>query len=99
MPAMREAIEQYVAREEERERLRQDASAGWEKYQADGLHVTAIEADAWLAIGSGRRHRAAGMPSLIRSLAALRDVERLYQFVAPKKPQAASAWRRRFDEV
>ena len=46
MPAMREAIEQYVAREEERERLRQDASAGWEKYQADGLHVTAIEADA-----------------------------------------------------
>ena len=49
MPAMREAIEQYVAREEERERLRQEASAGWEKYQADGLHVTAIEADAWLA--------------------------------------------------
>lgn len=46
---MREAIEQYVEREERRERVRQDALAAWAEYQATGLHVTAEEADAWLA--------------------------------------------------
>lgn len=46
---MREAIEQYVEREEQRERLRQDALAAWNDYQAAGQHVTAAEADAWLA--------------------------------------------------
>ena len=46
---MREAVEQYVAREEQRERLRQDALAAWAHYQTTGLHATADEADAWLA--------------------------------------------------
>jgi len=46
---MREAIEQYVEREEARERLRLDALAAWAEYQATGRHVTAEEADAWLA--------------------------------------------------
>ena len=46
---MREAIEQYVDREERRERLRQDALAAWAEYQASGQHVAAAEADAWLA--------------------------------------------------
>lgn len=46
---IREAVEQYVEREEARERLRQDALAAWADYQATGLHVTAEEADAWLA--------------------------------------------------
>ncbi len=46
---MREAVEQYVEREEARERLRQDALAAWATYQATGQHVTATEADAWLA--------------------------------------------------
>jgi predicted transcriptional regulator len=46
---MREAVEQYVEREEKREQLRQDALAAWAEYQATGLHVTAEEADAWLA--------------------------------------------------
>jgi predicted transcriptional regulator len=46
---MREAIEQYVEREEKREQLRQSALTAWEDYQATGLHVTAEEADAWLA--------------------------------------------------
>ena len=35
--------------EEARERLRQDALAAWADYQATGQHVTAEEADAWLA--------------------------------------------------
>ncbi len=46
---MREAVEQYVGREEQRERLRQDALAAWAHYQTTGLHATAEEADAWLA--------------------------------------------------
>jgi predicted transcriptional regulator len=46
---MREAVEQYVEREEKRERLRQDALAAWDGYRATGLYVTAKEADAWLA--------------------------------------------------
>jgi predicted transcriptional regulator len=46
---MREAVEQYVSREERREQLRQDALAAWNHYQATGLHVAAGEADAWLA--------------------------------------------------
>lgn len=45
---MREAIEQYIEREEKREALRQAALAAWADYQASGLHVTASEADAWL---------------------------------------------------
>jgi predicted transcriptional regulator len=46
---MREAIEQYVEREERREQLRHDARAAWTEYQATGLHVTGDEADAWLS--------------------------------------------------
>ena len=46
---MREAISQYVAREEKREAFRQDALQAWEDYRATGRHVTAAEADSWLA--------------------------------------------------
>jgi predicted transcriptional regulator len=46
---MREAVEQYVSREEKREQLRQDALAAWNHFQSTGLHATAEEADAWLA--------------------------------------------------
>lgn len=46
---MREAVEQYVSREEKREQFRRDALAAWNEYQATGLHTTAEEADVWLA--------------------------------------------------
>jgi predicted transcriptional regulator len=46
---MREAIEEYVEREEKREQYRQAALAAWTHYQTTGLHATAEEADAWLA--------------------------------------------------
>ena len=45
---MREAIEQYVDREERREQLRQDALAAWAEYQSSGRYVSAEEADNWL---------------------------------------------------
>ena len=46
---MREAIEQYVDREEKRESFRQDGIDAWRAYQADGMHVTHADADTWLA--------------------------------------------------
>src|SRR3546814_2588462 len=46
---MREAIAQYVEREEKREAFRQDAIRVWDEYQQTGLHLTLEEADAWLA--------------------------------------------------
>jgi predicted transcriptional regulator len=53
---MREAVEQYVEREEKREQLRQDALAAWAVYQTTGLHATAEEADAWLAKLEAGKH-------------------------------------------
>lgn len=46
---MREAITQYVEREEKREAFRQHTLEAWEEYRTTGRHVTADEADAWLA--------------------------------------------------
>jgi predicted transcriptional regulator len=46
---MCEAVEQYVEREQKREQFKQDALAAWTHYESTGLHVTASEADAWLA--------------------------------------------------
>ena len=45
---MREAIEQYVDREEKREALRQDVLHSLQEYEETGLHVTGDEAIAWL---------------------------------------------------
>ena len=46
---MREAITQYVEREEKREAFRQAGIEAWNAYRETGLHVTAEEADVWLA--------------------------------------------------
>lgn len=46
---MREAISQYVEREEKREALRQATIDAWEEFQASGLQATAEEVDLWLA--------------------------------------------------
>ncbi|MGA2571190.1 MAG: hypothetical protein ABSF23_11780 [Terracidiphilus sp.] len=42
---MHEAMEPRAIREQ----LRQDALAAWNDYRATGLHLTAEEADEWLA--------------------------------------------------
>ena len=46
---LREAVEEYIGRRQKQDAFRQDAVAAWEHYQSTGLHVTADEADAWLA--------------------------------------------------
>ena len=61
---MREAITQYVDREEKRETIRQDAIKAWEAYQADGMHVTGHEADSWLAELEAGRDTAPPVPHI-----------------------------------
>lgn len=46
---MREAITQYVEREEKREAFRQDTLKAWDEYRTTGLHATAEEVGDWLA--------------------------------------------------
>jgi predicted transcriptional regulator len=46
---MREAITQYVEREEKREAFRQDALKAWGAFQSTGQHVTAEDADVWMS--------------------------------------------------
>jgi predicted transcriptional regulator len=46
---MREAIQQYVTREEKREAFRRDAIEAWNEYRTTGRHVTSEEADSWLS--------------------------------------------------
>ena len=53
---MREAIGQYVEREEKRESYRQDAISAWNEYQATGKHVT-LDGDRLMRL-RGLRHEA-----------------------------------------
>lgn len=45
---MREAIRDYVDREEARESFKQEALASWEAYQETGRHLTGSELNEWL---------------------------------------------------
>ena len=45
---MREAIREYITREEARESFREEALASWSAYQETGRHLTADEVRAWL---------------------------------------------------
>ena len=56
---MREAIQQYLEREEKRESFRQDAMNAWEEYQETGLHVTGDEVSMWLDTWSEENEQAA----------------------------------------
>lgn len=45
---MREAIAQYVEREEAREGFKQEALTAWTAFQETGRHLTGSEVRAWL---------------------------------------------------
>lgn len=45
---MREAIAQYVSREEARDSFKQEALASWKTYKETGRHLTGEEVRAWL---------------------------------------------------
>ena len=46
---MREAIQQYVDREEARELFKQEALESWQAFQETGRHLTGEEAREWLS--------------------------------------------------
>lgn len=46
---MREAIRDYVDREEARESFKQEAVASWKSYQETGQHLTGQEVRDWLS--------------------------------------------------
>lgn len=45
---MKEAIQQYVEKEEARERFKQEAVSAWREYQETGQHLTLDETTRWL---------------------------------------------------
>ena len=45
---MKEALRQYLDREEQRESFHQEAMDSWREYQETGLHLTGGEAAVWL---------------------------------------------------
>lgn len=45
---MREAIQQYLEREEARESFKREALGAWQDFQETGLHITGDELGAWL---------------------------------------------------
>ena len=45
---MRQAIREYVEREELRENFKQEAIEAWREYQENGLHITGEETREWL---------------------------------------------------
>jgi predicted transcriptional regulator len=57
---MREAIKQYVDREEARESFLEEARSSWADYQATGMHLTGEEVARWLADWGTDRDK--GMP-------------------------------------
>jgi len=46
---MREAIVQYIEREEKREMFRQETLKAWDEYRETGLYASAEEVESWLA--------------------------------------------------
>ena len=46
---MKEAIQQYVEREESAEQFKRETLEAWEEYQRDGQHITHNEMIGWLS--------------------------------------------------
>lgn len=46
---LREAIAEYIGREEARQDFDAEALRAWKHYQETGLHTTLAEVDSWLA--------------------------------------------------
>ena len=45
---VRQALREYVEREEKKMQFQQEAIAAWQDFQQDGLHLTGDEVMAWL---------------------------------------------------
>jgi predicted transcriptional regulator len=56
---MKEAIKQYLDREEARESFKQEALASWQEYQETGQHLTGQEVTQWLETWGTDQEKAA----------------------------------------
>ena len=56
---MRDAIRQYVEREEARDAFLQQARDAWQEYRETGLHASGEEVLDWLATWGGESETAA----------------------------------------
>jgi predicted transcriptional regulator len=52
---MREAVREYLTREEARESFRDEAEKAWRDYEKTGLHATQAEMESWVASLGTRR--------------------------------------------
>ncbi|MFA6444537.1 MAG: CopG family transcriptional regulator [Sterolibacterium sp.] len=55
---MKEAIRQYLDREEARESLKQEALASWREYKESGHHLTGDEVGTWLDSWGSKQEKA-----------------------------------------
>lgn len=52
---MREAVREYLTREEARQSFRDEATLAWRDYEETGLHATQAELDGWInSLGTRR---------------------------------------------
>jgi predicted transcriptional regulator len=56
---MREAVREYLTREEARQSFRDEAAKAWDDYVQSGRHTTQAELDAWVDSLSSRKRRRA----------------------------------------
>lgn len=55
---MREAVSEYLDREEARQSFREEAARAWRDYKETGLHATQEELDAWVdSLGTDKPKR------------------------------------------
>jgi predicted transcriptional regulator len=55
---MKEAIRQYLDREEARESFKREALASWQEYKETGQHLTGDEVSAWLDTWGAEQEKA-----------------------------------------
>jgi predicted transcriptional regulator len=55
---MKEAIRQYLDREEARESFKQEALTSWREYKETGHHLTGDEVGAWLDTWGSQQEKA-----------------------------------------
>jgi len=56
---MREAVREYLTREEARQSFRDEATTAWRDYEETGRHATQAELDSWIDSLGTRRPRPA----------------------------------------
>jgi predicted transcriptional regulator len=56
---MREAVREYLTREEARQSFRDEAAEAWRDYEESGRHATQAEVDGWIdSLGTRKPKRA-----------------------------------------